>query len=158
LAEIENGNNNENADETENENARIGKIKSFFNEFKTFAIKGNMLDMAIGIIIGGAFTALVTSIVSNLATPLIGILIGVDFSAWTITLPHLYGNAEPGTLAIGTFLNSVVSFVVVAFVVFLFVKALNAFRKKEGEAPPKEPTKEEQLLTEIRDILKDKKP
>ena len=148
---------NENGTESEKEDHKLGKVKSFFEEFKTFAIKGNMLDMAIGIIIGGAFTALVTSIVTNLATPLIGILIGVDFSAWTIKLPRLYGNAEPGVLAIGTFINSVVSFLVVAFVVFLFVKALNTFRKKEEDKPPPEPTKEVQLLTEIRDLLKDKK-
>ena len=136
------------------------RVKSFFNEFKTFAVKGNMLDMAVGMIVGGAFTALVSSIVTNIATPLIGILIGVDFSAWSVELPRLYGNAEPGTLAIGTFLNSVISFIVVAFVVFLFVKAINAFRKKEEEeepAPPK-PSAEELLLTEIRDLLKDRKP
>ena len=137
---------------------RISKIGAFFNEFKTFAVKGNMLDMAIGMIVGGAFTALVTSIVTNIATPLIGILIGVDFSDWIIMLPRLYGNAEPGTLAIGKFLNSIISFVVVAFVVFLFVKALNAFRKKEEEAAPEppKPSPEEVLLTEIRDLLKDK--
>ena len=135
-----------------------GKAKSFFNEFKTFALKGNMLDMAVGMIVGGAFTALVTSIVSHIATPLIGILIGVDFSAWTITLPRLYGNAEPGTLAIGTFLNSIISFLIVAFVVFLFVKALNTFRKKEEETPaPPVKSPEELLLTEIRDLLKEKK-
>ncbi|MDR2570462.1 MAG: large-conductance mechanosensitive channel protein MscL [Oscillospiraceae bacterium] len=136
---------------------RISRIKSFFNEFKTFAVKGNMLDMAVGMIVGGAFTALITSIVSNIATPLLGILIGVDFSGWKITLPHLYGTAEPGTLAIGTFLNNIISFVIVAFVVFLFVKALNKFRKKEEEAPPPKPSAEEALLTEIRDLLKDMK-
>jgi len=143
--------------EKSRKNAKLSKIKSFFHEFRTFAVKGNMLDMAVGMIVGGAFTALVTSIVSNLATPLLGILIGVDFSEWKITLPHLYGNAEPGTLAIGTFLNSVISFVIVAFVVFLFVKALNAFHKKEEEAPPPppEPSAEVVLLTEIRDLLKD---
>jgi len=137
---------------------KTGKIKSFLNEFKTFAVKGNMLDMAVGMIVGGAFTALVTSIVTHIATPLIGILIGVDFSEWNITLPHLYGNAEPGTLAIGKFLNSMVSFIVVAFVVFLFVKALNRFRKKEEEKAPEppEPSPEELLLTEIRDLLKEK--
>jgi large conductance mechanosensitive channel len=109
-------------------------------------------------IVGGAFTALVTSIVTNIATPLIGILIGVDFSEWKITLPHLYGNAEPGTLAIGLFLNSIISFTVVAFVVFLFVKALNKFRKKEEETPPAPPELKEEvkLLTEIRDLLKEK--
>jgi len=140
---------------------KMGKIASFFHEFKTFAVKGNMLDMAVGMIVGGAFTALVTSIVSNIATPLIGILIGVDFSEWNIILPHLYGNAEPGTLAIGQFLNSVISFIIVAFVVFLFVKALNAFHIKKAEEEAIEEivpelTKEEVLLTEIRDLLKDR--
>jgi len=140
---------------------KMGKIAAFFHEFKTFAVKGNMLDMAVGMIVGGAFTALVTSIVTNIATPLIGILIGVDFSAWSITLPHLYGNAEPGTLLIGTFLNSVISFIIVAFVVFLFVKALNAFHSKKAEEEAIEEiipelTKEEVLLTEIRDLLKER--
>ena len=136
----------------------LSKVKSFFNEFKTFAVKGNMLDMAVGMIVGGAFTALVTSIVTHLATPLLGILIGVDFSEWSITLPHLYGNAEPGTLAIGKFLNSVISFIVVAFVVFLFVKTLNTFNKKAAETPPPppKPSAEVVLLTEIRDLLKEK--
>jgi len=131
------------------------KVKSFFDEFKTFAIKGNMLDMAVGMIVGGAFTALVTSVVANLATPLLGMLVGVDFSAWRITLPRLYGNAEPGVLTVGVFLNSIISFIVVAFVVFLFVKTLNAFHKKQKEEPEPEPSKEEVLLTEIRDILKE---
>jgi len=140
---------------------KMGKIAAFFHEFKTFAVKGNMLDMAVGMIVGGAFTALVTSIVTNIATPLIGILIGVDFSAWSITLPHLYGNAEPGTLLIGTFLNSVISFIIVAFVVFLFVKALNAFHSKKAEEEAIEEivpqlTKEEVLLTEIRDLLQER--
>ena len=132
------------------------RIRAFFNEFKTFAVKGNMIDMAVGMIVGGAFTALVTSIVTHIATPLIGVLIGVDFSEWNIELPRLYGNAEPGTLAIGRFLNSIISFVIVAFVVFLFVKTLNKFRKKEEEEPkPPKPSPEEVLLTEIRDILKE---
>jgi len=135
----------------------LNKVKKFLNEFKEFAIKGNMIDMAVGMIVGGAFTALITSIVANVATPLIGILIGVDFTEWVIVLPRLYGSAEPGTLGIGVFLNSLISFVIVAFVVFLFVKALNKFRRKpvSPPPPPPEPTKEELLLTEIRDILKE---
>ena len=88
-------------------------MKKFFNEFKTFAIKGNMLDMAVGMIVGGAFTALVTSIVSNVATPLIGVLIGVDFSQWHFVLPRFYGNAEPSILHIGLFLNSIISFIII---------------------------------------------
>jgi large conductance mechanosensitive channel len=115
-----------------------------------------MFDLAVGVISGAAFTALVTSIVTNIATPLIGILIGVGFKAWEIQLPRLYGNAEPGTLAIGLFINSIITFVVVAFTVFLFVKAMNKLRKKQEEnpPPPPEPSKEELLLAEIRDLLK----
>jgi len=135
----------------------LTKIKKFFDEFKKFAIKGNMVDMAVGMIVGGAFTALVTSIVTNIATPLIGILIGIDLKDLQIVLPRLYGSSEePNILAIGMFLNSLISFVIVAFVVFLFVKAINKFRSSNEEAPPPppEPTKEELLLTEIRDILR----
>jgi len=151
------------AEETKKEvkEKKPSKVSSFFHEFKTFAVKGNMLDMAVGMIVGGAFTVLVTSIVTHIATPLIGILIGVDFSEWKITLPHLYGNAEPGTLAIGNFFNSVISFFIVAFVVFLFIKAINAFHIKKAEEeeppPPPEPSAEELLLTEIRDLLKEQK-
>ena len=134
----------------------LTKVKKFLSEFKEFAIKGNMIDMAVGVIIGGAFSALINAIVGNIATPLIGILIGVDFKEWAIELPRLYGNAEPSTLGIGVFLNSIISFIIVALVVFLFVKALNAFRKKPQvpPPPPPEPTKEELLLAEIRDLLK----
>ena len=136
-------------------------MKKFFHEFKEFAIKGNMMDMAIGIIIGGAFTALITSIVTNIASPLIGVLIGVDLAALEIELPRLYGNIEePNILAIGLFLNSLISFILIAFTVFLFVKAINKVRKKQEEnepsAPP-EPTNEEKLLSEIRDLLKENK-
>jgi len=115
-----------------------------------------MLDMTVGVIVGGAFTAIATSIVTNIATPLIGILIGIDFKAWEIDLPRLYGNAEPGVMNIGLFINSIINFIVVAFTVFLFVKTLNKFRKKQETAPPPpEPTAEERLLTEIRDLLKE---
>jgi len=132
-------------------------MKKLLGEFKEFAVKGNMLDMAVGMIVGGAFTALVSSIVTHIATPLIGILIGVDFHAWEITLPRLYGNAEPSKLGVGMFLNAIISFVIVALVVFLFVKALNKFRRKPEvpPPPPPEPTAEELLLAEIRDILKE---
>ena len=131
-------------------------MKKFLAEFKAFAIKGNMIDMAVGIIVGGAFTAVITAIVTHIVTPLIGILIGVDFKTWEIELPKLYGNAEPGTLGIGLFFNSLISFVIVAFTVFVFIKALNKFRRKPEEKPP-EPSKEELLLAEIRDILKEQK-
>jgi len=135
-------------------------VKKFLNEFKTFAIRGNMLDMAIGIIVGGAFTALVTSIVTNIAMPLIGVLIGIDLTAIEITLPRLYGDIdEPNILAVGLFLDNLLTFIIVAFTVFMFVRTVNKFRNKQEEtadAPP-EPTVDQQLLTEIRDILQDKK-
>ena len=131
-------------------------MKKFLKEFRTFAIKGNMLDLAVGVIVGAAFTAIITSVVTHIALPLIGILIGVDFSAWVIELPRLYGNAAPSTLGIGLFINSILNFIVVAVTVFLFVKALNKFRKRQETTPPPpaEPTREELLLAEIRDILK----
>ncbi|MCL2401115.1 MAG: large-conductance mechanosensitive channel protein MscL [Oscillospiraceae bacterium] len=135
----------------------LKKAKRFFGEFKTFAIRGNMLDMAVGIIVGGAFTTLVTSIIGNIAMPMIGLLIGVDFSAWEIELPRLYGSAEPSVLGIGAFLNNLISFVAVALTVFLLIKFINKLRKKHDETPPPappEPSKEELLLTEIRDLLK----
>ena len=133
-------------------------MKKFIKEFKSFALRGNMIDMAVGIIVGGAFTALVTSVINNLVMPLIGILIGVDFSSWEIALPRLYGTNEPGTLGIGIFINSVISFLIIAFIVFLFVRAMNRIRGKQEQPPPAppEPTPEEKLLTEIRDILKEK--
>ena len=133
-------------------------MKKYLTEFKTFAIRGNMLDLTVGVIVGGAFTAIITSIVTNIATPLMGILIGVDFAAWEIELPVLYGNAEAGILRIGLFLNSIVNFIVVALTLFLFVKTFNRFKKKQDEKPPAppEPTTQEKLLMEIRDILKEK--
>ena len=136
---------------------KMNKLKNFFNEFKTFAIRGNMIDMAVGLIVGGAFTALITSIITNIATPLIGILIGIDLKELEIVLPRPYGSAPPSVLTIGHFLNSVISFIIIAFTVFLFVKALNKFRKKqEAEPPPPpKPSNEEVLLAEIRDILKE---
>ena len=134
-------------------------MRKFLSEFKTFAIKGNMFDMAVGVIIGAAFSAIITSIVTNMAMPLIGILIGVDFKDWVIELPRLYGNAEPGTLGIGLFINSIINFFVVALTLFLFIKAFNRFRKKQEDAPPEppEPTEQEKLLAEIRDLLKEER-
>ena len=134
-------------------------MKKILTEFKSFAIKGNMFDMAVGVIVGGAFSAVVTSIVTNIVTPLIGVIIGVDFKEWVIELPRLYGNAVPSVMNIGLFLNSIINFFTVSITIFLFVKAVNKLYKKQEAAqpaPPK-PTKEEELLAEIRDILKNSK-
>lgn len=127
-------------------------MKKFIEEFKTFAIRGNVLDMAVGVIIGGAFTSIVNSLVTDVFTPIIGKLTGgIDFSSITI---NLGGDAK---IMVGNFLNAVISFVIVAFCVFLLVKAINRFtKKKEAEAPVSAPSADVVLLTEIRDILKDK--
>ena len=124
-------------------------MKNFFQEFKEFAMRGNVLDMAVGVVVGSAFTAIVTSIVQNLLTPLLGLLIpDSTFAEWA-----------PGGFGIGAVINSIISFLITAFVVFVLVKAVNrltAKKKKEEEPkpePPKGPTTEE-LLVEIRDLLK----
>ena len=138
---------------------------SLLKEFKAFAIKGNVVDMAVGIIIGGAFGKIVSSLVSDIIMPPVGMLIGgVNFSELVITMKHAAtdaaGNAiAPVTLNIGTFIQTTLDFLIIAFSIFMMVKALNSFKKKEAEAPaaPPAPTKEEILLTEIRDLLKEKK-
>ena len=142
----------------------------FFKEFKEFAMKGNVMDMAIGVIIGGAFGKIVTSLVNDLLMPLIGALIGnVDFTTLSATLRPAVMNGEEVvkeavTLNYGNFIQTTVDFLIVAFCIFLVIKlinkASNMVRKPEEEAPAApaepEPTKEEILLTEIRDLLKQK--
>ncbi|HAY33232.1 MAG TPA: large-conductance mechanosensitive channel protein MscL [Ignavibacteria bacterium] len=118
------------------------------NEFKEFISKGNALDLAIGVIIGGAFGAIVNSTVSDLFMPLIGIILGgIDFSGLSVTI----GSA---VLPYGKLIQAIINFLIIGFVLFLIVKGINKFRTKEEEAPPPEPTNEEKLLTEIRDVLK----
>lgn len=136
-----------------------------FKEFKDFAMRGNVMDMAVGVIIGGAFGKIVSSFVSDVIMPPLGVLIGgVDFSDLKITLKQATvdaaGTAIPAvTLNYGTFLNTVIDFLIIALAIFLMIKAINSFHKKKEEAPaaPPAPSKEETLLTEIRDILKEKK-
>lgn len=126
-------------------------MKRFIQEFKTFALRGNVLEMAIGVIIGGAFTSIVNSLVQDVFTPIIGVLTGgIDFSALTIGL----GNAQ---IKVGNFINAVISFLLVALCIFLFIKAINRFVKKtKEETPPPLPSREELLLEEIRDLLKER--
>ena len=126
-------------------------------EFKSFAMRGNVVDMAVGIIIGGAFGKIVTSLVNDVIMPPIGVLLGgVDFSNIAITLREAVGDAPAVTLGIGVFVNTVINFLIVAFAIFLLVKAMNAAKKKEEAAPaaPPAPSKQEVLLTEIRDALR----
>jgi large conductance mechanosensitive channel len=139
-------------------------------EFRDFALKGNMVDLAIGVIIGAAFGAIVSSLVDDVFMPLIGVIIGgVDFSNLFIVLkdpnnipvPSLAAAKAAGvaTLNIGLFLNAVVKFGIIAFVLFMVVKGINSLKRKQPAAPPPPPampTKEEVLLTEIRDALRAK--
>lgn len=121
-------------------------------EFKKFALRGNVLDLAIGVIIGGAFGKIVTSLVNDVIMPILGLLLGgIDFTNLKITV-------KDATIRYGAFMQSVVDFLIIAFSIFLFIKAINRFKKKQEEKPPvpPEPTKEELLLTEIRDILKER--
>ena len=141
-------------------------MKKFMHEFKEFAMRGNVLDMAVGVILGGAFGKITTSLVNDVFMPLIGTLIGgVDLGKLNIVLKDAVMNGEevvaPAvTLGIGTFLTTVIDFILVAFVIFLMIKTINHFHKKKEEDPkpeePKGPTTEE-LLTEIRDLLKEQK-
>ena len=141
-------------------------MKKFLNEFKEFAMRGNVLDMAIGVIIGSAFGKITTSLVNDVFMPLIGLLIGgIDLGQLNLTMKAAVMDGdtvvkEPVTLGLGTFLSTVIDFILVAFVIFLVVKAINklhALGKKDEEPEPEEsetPTAEE-LLTEIRDLLKE---
>ncbi|MGB5156817.1 large-conductance mechanosensitive channel protein MscL [Desulfobacterium sp. N47] len=129
------------------------------NEFKTFAMKGNVVDMAVGIIIGGAFGKIISSVVADIIMPPIGLLLGnVNFTDLSVTLKAAAGDAAAVTLNYGKFIQTVVDFVIIAFAIFMLVKAMNRLKKKEEAAPaaPPTPSKEETLLSEIRDILKKK--
>ena len=126
-------------------------MKKLLEEFKTFALKGNVLDMAVGVVVGGAFTSIVNSVVADVLTPIISLVTpGMDFSAWHI-----------GPIMIGNFINAVVSFLILAACVFAIVKGMNALTRKKEEAPAPAPEPaprtEEVLLTEIRDLLAAKK-
>ncbi|WP_312911397.1 large-conductance mechanosensitive channel protein MscL [Stutzerimonas nitrititolerans] len=131
---------------------------SFLSEFKTFAVRGNVIDMAVGIIVGAAFGKVVSSFVDGVVMPPLGLLIGgVDFSDLAIVLKEAVGDAPAVTLNYGMFIQTVVDFVIIAFAIFLAIKAINTLKRQEAEAPsaPPAPTKEEVLLTEIRDLLKE---
>jgi large conductance mechanosensitive channel len=128
-------------------------------EFKTFAMRGNVVDMAVGIIVGGAFGKIVSSFVADVIMPPIGILIGgVNFSNLAITIKNATADAAAVTLNYGKFIQSIVDFIIIAFAIFIVIKSMNSLNKKEETEPasPPPPSKEETLLTEIRDILKQK--
>jgi large conductance mechanosensitive channel len=131
---------------------------SVLSEFKAFAVKGNVVDMAVGIIIGAAFGKIVSSFVGDVIMPPLGLLIGgVDFSDLSVMLRPAEGAAPAVVLAYGRFIQTVIDFIIVAFAIFMGVKAINRLKREEAKAPslPPTPTKEEVLLGEIRDLLKE---
>lgn len=143
----------------------------FISEFKTFIARGNVLDMAVGVIIGGAFGKISTSLVNDIIMPAVGMLTGgVDFTEWKLVLKEAVANAEgvidPATevaIKYGAFLATILDFLIIAFAVFCLIKFINNLHRKKEEAPapveepaPPEPSNEEKLLTEIRDLLKNK--
>ncbi|NND45745.1 MAG: large-conductance mechanosensitive channel protein MscL [Xanthomonadales bacterium] len=132
---------------------------SMMSEFKKFAMRGNVVDMAVGIIIGAAFGKIVSSFVSDVLMPPIGLAIGgVDFSALAFTLREAAGETAAVTINYGAFIQTVVDFVIIAFAIFMAIKGMNSMKKKEEEKPaePAKPSAEVQLLTEIRDSLKNR--
>ena len=139
-------------------------MKKFMEEFKAFAMRGNVIDMAVGVIIGGAFGKITTSLVNDIIMPLVSILTGgVDFSAWKWVLKEavMEGSevvAPEIAVNFGNLISVILDFIIIAFAVFCMVKAINKFHKKKEEAPaaPPAPSAEEKLLTEIRDLLKEK--
>lgn len=140
-------------------------MKKFFGEFKEFIARGNVIDMAVGVVVGAAFKSIIDSLVNDIIMPLVGWLCGgLDFSSYCIKLSEKV--AEDGSVAVnavmyGKFINAIISFLIIAFCLFCVVKAINAMRRKKEEepaapAPEPEPSAEEKLLSEIRDLLKEK--
>ena len=128
-------------------------MKKFMEEFKQFIARGNVMDMAVGVIIGGAFSSITTSLINDIIMPLLGIFTSsISFAELSVTV----GSA---VVTYGNFIQAVLNFLIMALVVFCMIKAINSFRRKKEEAPPAppEPSAEEKLLTEIRDLLKEKR-
>ena len=134
-------------------------MKKFLEEFKAFAMRGNVLDMAVGVVIGGAFGKITTSLVNDIIMPLISMLTGgIDFSSWKWVLKAAQGDAAEVAVNFGNCIAVVLDFIIIALAIFCMLKAINKLHKKKEEAPaaPPEPSAEEKLLAEIRDLLKEK--
>ena len=132
---------------------------SMLKEFKEFAMKGNLVDIAVGFVMGAAFKEVVTAFTGGIVSPLVGLIFNTDMKKLKLLLKETMGEdgkVQQIFLEYGTFLTALLDFIIIAFVMFLFVKAVNSMKKKEEEAPaaPPEPSNEEKLLTEIRDLLK----
>ena len=140
-------------------------MKKFFQEFKDFAMRGNVLDMAVGVVIGGAFGKITTSLVNDIIMPFVSMLTGgIDFSQWKWVLKAADEAAETAEVAVnfGNLITVVLDFIIIAFVIFSLIKAMNKLKKKKEEEKPAEPEAPagpttEELLTEIRDLLKEQK-
>jgi large conductance mechanosensitive channel len=133
---------------------------SVLKEFKEFAVKGNVIDMAVGIIIGAAFGKIVSSFVGDVIMPPIGVLLGgVDFTNLALTLKDASGDLPAVIIGYGKFIQTCVDFTIIAFAIFIVIKAINSLKRKEEETPvePPKPTVEQELLREIRDLLKERK-
>ena len=130
------------------------KTTGFLAEFKTFIARGNVMDMAVGVIIGGAFSNITNSLINDIVMPVLGIFTN------SISFAELAANIGPAVITYGNFIQAILNFLIMAFVVFCLVKGINAFHRKKQETPPppapQEPAAEEKLLTEIRDLLKNK--
>lgn len=138
----------------------MDKVKGFFAEFKEFISRGNVIDLAVGVIIGGAFTSIVNSLVKDIIMPFIGwIFGGIDFTSLKYVITPGTEEIPEAAIYYGNFIQNVVNFLLVAFTIFCMVRLINKFRRKKEEAPkaPPAPSKEEVLLTEIRDLLKEMK-
>lgn len=138
------------------------KTKGFFGEFKEFIARGNVMDMAVGVIIGGAFGKISASLVNDIIMPLISMLTGgVDFTAWKWVLKAAVGETPEVAVNFGVFLATILDFIIIAFAIFCVIKAANSLHRKKEEAPAEpapepELSAEEKLLTEIRDLLREK--
>ena len=143
------------------------KVGGFFDEFKKFAMRGNVIDLAVGVVIGGAFGKITSSLVNDIIMPAVSMLTGgINFNDWKVVLKEaVIENGEEIAAAVsinyGTLIATIIDFVILAFAVFCMVKFINGLHRKKEEAPaappaPPEPSAEEKLLTEIRDLLKDK--
>lgn len=132
----------------------------FFSEFKEFASKGNVVDLAVGVIIGGAFGKIVNSMVNDILMPPLGMLLGgINFKEFAFILKDKVGDTPAVVLSYGSFIQNVFDFLILAFCIFLMIKSINTLKRKQEEVPavpaaPPEPTSEEKLLMEIRDLLK----
>lgn len=130
---------------------------SLLKEFKSFAMRGNVVDLAVAVVIGGAFGRIVTSLVNDIIMPPLGVLLGgVDFKDLVFILKKGTEEVDAVTMNYGMFIQNIIDFIIIAFAIFMIIRGINSLRKKEAETPadPPAPTTQEQLLTEIRDLLK----